>query len=31
SWYRPGGRHSPEEIARQYLSMVLEGIALRGS
>ncbi|GGY35758.1 TetR/AcrR family transcriptional regulator [Streptomyces djakartensis] len=28
SWYRPGGRHSPEEIARQYLSMVLEGIAL---
>ncbi|GAA3089982.1 TetR/AcrR family transcriptional regulator [Streptomyces roseofulvus] len=29
SWYRPGGRHSPEEIARQYLSMVLEGIALR--
>ncbi|WP_327349173.1 TetR/AcrR family transcriptional regulator [Streptomyces sp. NBC_01321] len=30
SWYRPGGQHSPEEIARQYLSMVLEGIALRG-
>ncbi|KUJ69107.1 TetR family transcriptional regulator [Streptomyces albus subsp. albus] len=29
SWYRPGGRHSPEEIARQYLSMVLDGIALR--
>ncbi|MFG7942709.1 TetR/AcrR family transcriptional regulator [Streptomyces cacaoi] len=29
SWYRPGGRHSPEEIARQYLSMVLEGIAVR--
>ncbi|MDV5143029.1 TetR/AcrR family transcriptional regulator [Streptomyces sp. SBC-4] len=29
SWYRPGGRHSPEEIARQYLSMVLEGVALR--
>ncbi|GAB2466849.1 MULTISPECIES: TetR/AcrR family transcriptional regulator [Streptomyces] len=29
SWYRPGGQHSPEEIARQYLSMVLEGIALR--
>ncbi|MFJ9665177.1 MULTISPECIES: TetR/AcrR family transcriptional regulator [unclassified Streptomyces] len=28
SWYRPGGQHSPEEIARQYLSMVLEGIAL---
>ncbi|WP_406097941.1 TetR/AcrR family transcriptional regulator [Streptomyces sp. NBC_01013] len=30
SWYRPGGQHSPEEIARQYLSMVLDGIALRG-
>lgn len=29
SWYRPGGRHSPEEIARQYLSMVLDGIATR--
>ncbi|TVL89537.1 TetR/AcrR family transcriptional regulator [Streptomyces sp. SAJ15] len=29
SWYRPGGRHSPEEIARQYLSMVLDGIAPR--
>ncbi len=29
SWYRPGGQHSPEEIARQYLSMVLEGIASR--
>ncbi|MDI3387522.1 TetR/AcrR family transcriptional regulator [Streptomyces sp. B-S-A8] len=29
SWYRPGGQHSAEEIARQYLSMVLEGIALR--
>ncbi|MYR42678.1 TetR/AcrR family transcriptional regulator [Streptomyces sp. SID5910] len=28
SWYRPDGQHSPEEIARQYLSMVLEGIAL---
>lgn len=27
SWYRPDGQHSPEEIARQYLSMVLEGIA----
>ncbi|MGW8885426.1 TetR/AcrR family transcriptional regulator [Streptomyces sp. NPDC055749] len=26
SWYRQGGTHSPEEIARQYLSMVLEGI-----
>ncbi|MFB6536204.1 TetR/AcrR family transcriptional regulator [Streptomyces noursei] len=29
SWYRPGARHSPEGIARQYLSMVLDGIALR--
>ena len=29
SWYRPGGQHSPEEIARQYLSMVLEGITVR--
>ncbi|WP_190127944.1 TetR/AcrR family transcriptional regulator [Streptomyces mashuensis] len=29
SWYRPGGTHSPEEIARQYLSMVLDGIAVR--
>jgi TetR/AcrR family transcriptional regulator, cholesterol catabolism regulator len=29
SWYRPGGHHSPEEIARQYLSMVLDGIAPR--
>ncbi|MFG2887719.1 TetR/AcrR family transcriptional regulator [Streptomyces sp. NPDC048297] len=29
SWYQPGGRHSPEAIARQYLSMVLEGIAPR--
>ncbi|MEU8960245.1 TetR/AcrR family transcriptional regulator [Streptomyces sp. NPDC048491] len=29
SWYRPGGGHSPEEIARQYLSMVLDGIAVR--
>ncbi|WP_405897270.1 TetR/AcrR family transcriptional regulator [Streptomyces sp. NBC_00727] len=28
SWYRPGGRRSPEEIARQYLSMVLDGIAV---
>ncbi|MFF5517395.1 TetR/AcrR family transcriptional regulator [Streptomyces coeruleorubidus] len=30
SWYRPGGQHSPDEIARQYLSMVLDGIAVRG-
>ncbi|MFJ6435564.1 TetR/AcrR family transcriptional regulator [Streptomyces sp. NPDC091416] len=29
SWYRPGGTHSPEEIARQYLSMVLAGITTR--
>lgn len=29
SWYRPGGQHTPEEIARQYLSMVLDGIAVR--
>ncbi|MEV5879509.1 TetR/AcrR family transcriptional regulator [Streptomyces sp. NPDC052101] len=29
SWYQPGGRRGPEEIARQYLSMVLEGIAVR--
>ncbi|WP_324784345.1 TetR/AcrR family transcriptional regulator [Streptomyces sp. H51] len=28
SWYRPDGQHSPEEIARQYLSMVLEGIVV---
>ncbi|MDT0569646.1 TetR/AcrR family transcriptional regulator [Streptomyces sp. DSM 3412] len=27
SWYRPGGPLGPEEIARQYLSMVLDGIA----
>ncbi|MGW7045613.1 TetR/AcrR family transcriptional regulator [Streptomyces avermitilis] len=31
SWYRPGGQHSPEEIARQYLTMVLDGIAVRTS
>ncbi|MER5308028.1 TetR/AcrR family transcriptional regulator [Streptomyces sp. NPDC002773] len=29
SWYRPGGPHSAEEIARQYLSMVLDGVAVR--
>ncbi|MEV1021544.1 TetR/AcrR family transcriptional regulator [Streptomyces sp. NPDC050264] len=29
SWYRPGGQHRPEEIARQYLAMVLDGIAER--
>ncbi|MGI5488499.1 TetR/AcrR family transcriptional regulator [Microtetraspora malaysiensis] len=26
SWYRPGGRLAADEIARRYLSMVLEGI-----
>jgi AcrR family transcriptional regulator len=31
SWYRPGGGHSPEQIARQYLSMVLDGIADPGT
>lgn len=31
SWYRPQGRHTPEEIARQYLAMVLDGIALPGT
>ncbi|EFL20675.1 TetR family transcriptional regulator [Streptomyces himastatinicus ATCC 53653] len=29
SWYRPGGQHSAEEIARQYVSMVLDGITPR--
>ncbi|MEU9950416.1 TetR/AcrR family transcriptional regulator [Streptomyces sp. NPDC047939] len=29
SWYRPGGTHSPEVIARQYLSMVLAGITTK--
>ncbi len=29
SWYRPDGAHGPEDIARQYLSMVLDGIAVR--
>lgn len=29
SWYRPGGQHSPEEIARQYLTMLLDGLAAR--
>ncbi|MGW0840025.1 TetR/AcrR family transcriptional regulator [Streptomyces sp. NPDC002787] len=29
SWYRPSGQYSPEQIARQYLSMVLDGIAVR--
>ena len=26
SWYRPGGRRTHTEIARQYLSILLEGI-----
>ncbi|WP_051939779.1 TetR/AcrR family transcriptional regulator [Phaeacidiphilus oryzae] len=26
SWYRPGGGHSPEEIARQYLALILGGL-----
>lgn len=29
SWYRPGGQHSPDEIARQYLTMLLDGLAAR--
>lgn len=29
SWYRPGRQRGSEEIARQYLSMVLDGIAVR--
>ncbi|MFI1798202.1 TetR/AcrR family transcriptional regulator [Streptomyces sp. NPDC020379] len=28
SWYRPGGHHTPEEIAHQYLSMILDGITV---
>ncbi|MFC5721501.1 TetR/AcrR family transcriptional regulator [Streptomyces gamaensis] len=28
SWYRPDGDRTPEEIARHYLSMVLDGITL---
>lgn len=31
SWYRSGGALGPEEIARQYLSMVLDGIAVGDS
>ncbi|MFD0853312.1 TetR/AcrR family transcriptional regulator, partial [Actinomadura adrarensis] len=26
NWYQPGGRLSPDDIAKQYLAMVLEGI-----
>ncbi|EKX63416.1 TetR/AcrR family transcriptional regulator [Streptomyces ipomoeae] len=29
AWYLPGGQYSAEEIARQYLSTVLDGIAVR--
>ena len=29
SWYRPGGRHTADGIAGQYLSMVLDGISVR--
>ncbi|MFC1421374.1 TetR/AcrR family transcriptional regulator [Streptacidiphilus cavernicola] len=29
SWYRPGGRHDAGTIARQYLSMLLDGINIR--
>jgi AcrR family transcriptional regulator len=31
SWYRPGGKLRIDEIARQYLSIVLDGIATRGA
>lgn len=27
SWYRPGGDLTPEQVADQYLSILLEGIA----
>ncbi|HET6939315.1 MAG TPA: TetR/AcrR family transcriptional regulator [Nocardioides sp.] len=30
SWYRPGGRRTHTEIARQYLSILLEGIRRGG-
>jgi TetR/AcrR family transcriptional regulator, cholesterol catabolism regulator len=30
SWYRPGGRRTHTEIARQYLSILLEGIQRGG-
>ncbi|WP_225831331.1 TetR/AcrR family transcriptional regulator [Streptomyces sp. NK08204] len=29
SWYRPDGQHSPGQIGRHYLAMVLDGIAVR--
>ena len=31
SWYRPGGKLGVDEIARQYLSIVLDGIATEGA
>ncbi|MGY0019856.1 TetR/AcrR family transcriptional regulator [Streptomyces sp. YJ-C3] len=31
SWYRPGGRHTADAIAGQYLSMVLDGISVRAT
>ncbi|GAA2302707.1 TetR/AcrR family transcriptional regulator [Streptomyces kunmingensis] len=31
SWYRPGGRHTADAIAGQYLSMVLDGISVRST
>ncbi len=30
SWYRPGGELSADEVASQYLSILLEGIAAHG-
>ncbi|MDQ2797718.1 MAG: TetR/AcrR family transcriptional regulator [Actinomycetota bacterium] len=30
-WYRPGGKLAIDDIARQYLSIVLDGIAPRGA
>jgi hypothetical protein len=29
-WYRPGGKLSIEDIAHQYLTIVLDGIAAKG-
>jgi len=31
SWYRPGGRRTHAEIARQYLTILLDGIAVEGA
>jgi TetR/AcrR family transcriptional regulator, cholesterol catabolism regulator len=30
SWYRPGGRRTHTEIAQQYLTILLDGIAIQG-